>query len=112
MSWKDDLTNLVEVVNRLEKRVKVLQAQIAVYGKQIDALRQVVGSVEKNGGQSADRMADRLIEMAMVNTGESRDAAIHRRSLGETVPPEQGDLWQESPEDEWPPKGCDAVRMP
>ena len=109
MSWKDDM---VEMVKHLEKTIRVLQAQITIQGKRIIALRQFVGDAEKNRGQSADRMADRLIEMAMVNTGESRDAAIHRRSLGETVPPEQGDLWQESPETEWPPKGCDAVNMP
>lgn len=112
MSWKDDLTSLLETTSHLEKMMKLLQTQMALQSKKLDHLQRTVEAAEKNKGQSADRMADRLIEMAMVNKGMTYDAATHRRSLGQQTPPELNDLWQDSPETEWPPKGYDAVRMP
>lgn len=110
MSWKEDLATLVDRVDHLDKVMKYLHATMTVQSKKIDQLIRVVEAATNERGQSMDRMADRLIEMAMVNKGMSRDAAIHRRSLGEQT--QVQDLWQDSPDTEWPPKGYDALSMP
>ena len=57
-------------------------------------------------------LADRMIEMAMVRQGNSEMAATHRRTLSEQLVPDEADLWQDSPETEWPPPGHDAIAMP
>jgi hypothetical protein len=110
MGWKEDLSTLVSTVSHLEKTVKYLQTYIIAQTKKMGQLTQSVETLRKERGQSIDHMADRLIEMAMVNKGMSRDAAIHRRSLGEEPLPQ--DPWQDSPDAEWPPSGYDALNMP
>ena len=112
MSWKEMLKKLCCQMTAVETMLRVLQGQVAVNSKRMAALRTMIETSEKNKGQSVDRMADRLIEMAMVDKGMGRSAAIHRRSLQDEVPSEQQDLWQESPEEEWPPKGFDAINLP
>jgi len=111
MSWKDDLTNLVEQQEQVVHLLKVLQGQTVLNAKRIDALRVLMDNQIKDQNRSADRMADRMIEMAMVNQGHTTAAASHRRTLDEK-PAEGADLWQDSPETQWPPPGCDAVNMP
>ncbi len=111
MSWKDDLKKLLEGIDGLHQTLKVNQALIVGNSKRLGVLEGRLKALETNQSRVADRMGDRLIEMAMVQQGGTRDAAIHRRALDEGEP-EQNDLWQESPETEWPPKGCDAINLP
>lgn len=108
MSWKESLAELDRRMDMMIRHLGTLQAAVMNHSKEVRLLRETVAK----GNKSADRMADRLIEMAMVNKGMGRDAAIHRRSLQDEAPLEQQDLWQESPEEEWPPKGFDAINMP
>jgi len=108
MSWKESLAELGTKMDMMIRHLGTLQASVMHYTKEIKALQEAVA----RGNKSADRMADRLIEMAMVNKGMGRDAAIHRRSLSDDTPSEQQDLWQESPEEEWPPKGFDSINIP
>lgn len=111
MSWKDDITKIVAHMDTLERLLRVLQGQTAINSKRIEAMRVIVDQAEKTRSRAADRMADRLVEMAMVNQGKSDMAASHRRTLNEE-PPEGTDPWQESPDTQWPPPGCDAMNMP
>lgn len=111
MSWKDDLANLVESQERVIKLLTVLQGQIAINSKRIEAMRVLIDENIKNQSRAADRMADRMIEMAMVNSGRSVEAASHRRTLDEK-PPEGADLWQDTPDTQWPPPGTVALDMP
>lgn len=112
MGWKETLVSLEEQVTRMNGMLRVMQGQTALNTKKIEALRVAVETSEKTRGQSADRMADKLIEMAMVNQGLGRDAAIHRRSQTIETPEQPSDMWQDTPGTEWPPKGCDALNMP
>lgn len=111
MSWKEQIEKIAEDVRGTAKMLRVLQGQTAINSKRIEALRVMIEQVEKTRSRSADRMADRLIEMAMVNQGGAAVAASHRRSLNEELP-ESTDHWQDSPEIQWPPPGCDAMDMP
>ena len=111
MSWKDDLTTIVEQQTKMVRLLQVLQGQVAINSKRIESMRVLMDGQMKNQSRSADRMADRMIEMAMVNSGKATEAASHRRTLGETLP-EATDLWQDSPETAWPPPGHDALAMP
>jgi len=111
MGWKEDLTTIVDQNRVLHKMVQLLQGQTAINGKRIENLKVLLDEQVKNQSRAADRMADRMIEMAMVNTGRSVEAASHRRTLAEPQPG-VSDLWEENPSDQWPPPGCDAVQMP
>jgi len=111
MGWKDDITTMVEQNDKITRLLMVLQGQVVINSKRIEAMRVLMDDQIKNQSRSADRMADRIIEMAMVNSGRSVEAASHRRTLQET-PPEGTDLWEDNPETQWPPPGCDAVQMP
>jgi len=111
MSWKDDITKMVEQQDTIERLLRVLQGQIALNSRKIDALKVIVDNQIVTQSRAADRMADRMIEMAMVNRGATVEAASHRRTLDEK-PVEGADLWQDSPDTQWPPPGCDAVNMP
>ena len=106
MDWKG---TLLEGQADILKALKIVQAQLVAQGKEIRTLRAQMELVAKNKGESAERMADRLIEMAMVNKGLGRDASIHRRYVKDDKPE---DLWQDTPEKPWPPPGCDELRMP
>lgn len=112
MSWKETLTELDDKIGTLTRLVTSLHGQVAIHSKRVEALRVAIETSERTRSHSADRMADRLIQMAMVNKGMGRDAGIHRRAQRDEVPEEQADLWQEDPETEWPPKGLDALNMP
>lgn len=109
MSWKDDLQQIIKQTDTLGHMLKVIQGQGVLNAKRIEALKVMIDSQIKGASRSADRMADRMIEMAMVRQGKPEMAATHRRVLDEN--PEGTDLWQDSPETQWPPPGCDAVRM-
>jgi hypothetical protein len=110
MSWKEDITTLVDQNGRIVKLLQVLQGQVAINSKRIEAMRVIMDQSEKTRSRAADRMADRLVEMAMVNQGSSDMATSHRRSLEEV--PEGADPWQDSPETQWPPPGHTEVSMP
>ena len=111
MSWKEDLAEIKEQNQTMVHLLQVLQGQTAINGKRIEALKIMIDSQVQNQSRAADRMADRMIEMAMVNRGSTVEAASHRRTLQESEP-EGTDLWQDNPETQWPPPGCDAINMP
>lgn len=106
MSWKEDVSSKL---GTLERMVKVMAGQTALNSKRIEAMRVMIEQSDKTRSRAADRMADRMIEMAMVNQGKAVEAAAHRRSLEEGSE-ELGDPWQDSPETQWPPPGCDELR--
>ncbi len=111
MGWKDDLVTIVEQNSRIVKLLQVLQGQTVINSKRIESMRVLLDGQIKNQSRSADRMADRMIEMAMVNNGKADMAATHRRTLDEKDV-EGRDLWQDNPETQWPPAGCSALNMP
>ncbi len=112
MSWKDDLTKVIEQNEKMMQMMAVIQGQGVLNSKRIEALKVIIDAQVKGAGRSADRMADRMIEMAMVRQGRPVEAAAHRRSLDEAEAPEGRDLWQDDVESQWPPPGCDAIDMP
>ncbi len=111
MGWKDELTKVGEKLDIVVRILQVVQGQTAINSKRIEAMRVLLDQQIKNQSRAADRMADRMIEMAMVNRGATVEAASHRRTLDEKLV-EGADLWQDNSETQWPPPGCDEVRMP
>ncbi len=111
MGWKSDLEAIaLEVTETRTEVARVKRLEASLHAK-IDRLILTVGMLEKTYSRAADRMADRMIEMAMVRQGAPGMAATHRRTLQET-PEEGADPWQDSPETQWPPSGCSVVNMP
>jgi len=112
MSWKDDLKRVVETLDLVTTQLKVTIGQNALNDKRMIEVKAQLDAMQKTQARAVDRMADRMIELAMVNQGDSRSAAGHRRSLDENDHVEDtNDLWRNTGDD-WPPPGCDEVRMP
>lgn len=111
MGWKDMITKMSEQQDTIETLIRYLQGEVLINSKRIEALKIMMDQQITTQSRSADRMADRMIEMAMVNRGDTLAAASHRRTLDEN-PAEEPDLWQDNPETQWPPPGCEAVNMP
>jgi hypothetical protein len=112
MNWKEQIEKMSEQMETVTKLLRVLQGQTAINSKRIEAMRVIVEQAEKTRSHAADRMADRMIEMAMVNQGKAVEAVSHRRSLEEGSQREEGDPWQDSPDTQWPPPGCDVISVP
>jgi signal transduction histidine kinase len=102
----------LEVIGRLETKIA------AEMGALRDEVRQaiiILAQRIEESGKRADRLVDRLIEMSMVQAGAFREAASKARSTAALDPASQqaqntDDDWRE--EEEWPPKGCDTMRVP
>ncbi len=112
MGWKDDLVEIKEQNERMIHLIRMNQGQLEINNKRIETMQVLLNGLIKNQSRSADRMADRMIEMAMVRQGSPEMAATHRRTLSECLVPDETDLWQDNPSTQWPPPGCDAVDMP
>lgn len=113
MAWKEDIAQTRTILEANRKHLQILISQAALNTKKIEELRIIVVALAKNQSGAAERMGDRLVEMAMVQKGESPAAASHRRILKDEVEPLKpaADLWDEA-QDPWPPPGCDAIRIP
>lgn len=78
----------------------------------------MLGKAVQEANARADRMADRLIQMAMVNRGAFREAVAGQRvnaALDTAKAPFQNtDDWGQpfQAEEEWPPKGHVAMNIP
>lgn len=97
----------LEVIGRLETKISAeLSAFQEMMIRRLDA-------IERENKLSA-RMADKLIEMAMVQQGAFREAVGKSRSVALDPASQQAqntdDDWRE--EEEWPPKGCDVMNVP
>lgn len=96
---------LEDKLDLMTRHLGTLQAAVMEGNRKLEALRTVVELQSK----SAEKMADRLIQMAMVNQGMGREAAGHRRAQQDETPESGSDLWAN--EEEWPPPGCDTLTM-
>ena len=110
MNWKDT----IEVI---EKTIRTVLAQGLANGKKLQRIEEQLQRIEeqlqrlhREKNQSVEQMADRLIQMSMVQRGESREASVHRRTAPGTSQEEPSNLWGELPDEaQWPPKGVEVV---
>jgi TolA-binding protein len=103
MKWK-------ETVEELPKLVKTLMAQVAAQSKRLERIEAQLQDLHREKSQSVEQMADRLIEMSMVQRGESREANMHRRTTPGISQNEPSNLWGDLPDEaQWPPKNVDVV---
>jgi hypothetical protein len=102
----DKLQQELEVIGRLLTATK---AEVGKCYDEIGRLRQDV--VES--GRRADKMADKLIEMALVNRGAYGEASVKARLSTLDPAPSFGNSDVEEPTDdeEWPPPGHVAMNV-
>ena len=93
----------------MENALKVVAARLLTLSEQIARLQSQVDQIAKIDSKSAEKMADRLIQMSMVQRGSSHDASVHRNVSRMEEP--QADNWQDDG-NAWPPPGCAAIDMP
>jgi len=83
--------------------------------REIIRLNEEIKSLKEQNYMMVSKMSDKVIEMAMVDRGRSRDAvAVRAQERMDSTPlhGEQDGGWTEDGEEEWPPKGHIEVRMP
>lgn len=103
------MNNRVEgMLDSIIRFMNALDLAAVQTNKRLEALQATVESQNK----LIDKLADRLIQMAMVKQGMGREAAGHRRSEQTSGTAVDDDLWTEEKEGEWPPPGHDALTMP
>lgn len=109
MSWKHDIEAIDRATRSTQNDIKAVKnailamsAKVSIMERKMDKMMSLL--------QGSERMADKLIEMAMVQRGMGREATSHRRAQ-ETMP-DNGDPWSNNDENQWPPPGYDAVTMP
>ena len=112
----------MELFGRLETEVK---AEVGALREEFRQFTVTVLAQLADANRRTERMADRIIELAMVNRGDGQSAVAHRRMSGvDSIPSNLNsklhspqDLWGNAPveeeeEDVWPPKGFDIVPSP
>lgn len=92
----------LEGLGRLEVAVK---AEVGALRDQVSELTRKVEEANKR----ADRMADKLMEMAMISMGNAREAVSLRR-VSEPVVNDTD--WGTAEDEVWPPKGFVEVNVP
>lgn len=108
MAWKNDV---IDRLDHLQRDLTTLKTFVVAQGRLLSSLAEKVERLSSNQSRAADKMADKLIEMAMVQQGANKSASIHRRSQVDMMEEGHSDPWQEK-DNEWPPAGCDELRMP
>lgn len=115
----------MEAFGRLEVEIKAevgrLRDEVRGMNQDIHNALQIVAARIEESNRRSERMADKLIEMAMVRVGDSAAAVSHRRSIVPDSIPQafnsrpNSNMWGEpipEPEDVWPPEGFDEIPTP
>ncbi len=106
MSWKDTVDNINQLSSMNFDRLVTMEKQQDVMSIKIDL-------IHKTMQDQLNRMADRVLEAAMIQQGGLQDAVKHRNVARMDGPtrdpdPEPKDIW----DDEWPPKGSIELKLP
>lgn len=95
----------------LRGSLQKLATVLSTFNSRLGKLENLVATLVNQRGESVDRMADKLIEMAMVNGGHARGASLHRQVSRPEQTEGLSDNWAEAADD-WPPKNSDVLNMP
>lgn len=98
---------LEDKLDLMTRHLGTLQASVVESNRKLESLRVVLESQSK----SSEKMADRLIQMAMVNQGMGREAAGHRRAQQQEEEPEVLSPSEDVLDELWA-DGCDVITMP
>ncbi len=110
MSWKEIVEELPKRIDLLEKMLDALMAHGVSQDARLKRIEARLQAIHQEKSQSVGQMADRLIEMSMVQRGESQAANVHHRTTPSTTQGEPSNLWGDLPDEaQWPPKGIDVV---
>ena len=106
-TWKDDLAGVREDLNATQKFMDSLYRQQVAMSTKLDLMHRLIQD-------QVAKMADRLIEMAMISQGGvgRKDANLHRQVANQDdQTPENDNIWGEH-KDDWPPPGTVSMELP
>lgn len=102
-------------LEELEARFQQQQAVLSAVCSELQNLTMAVKGIRDSNLETAARMSDKLIEMAMVNSGMPREAvAIRAQERLDSFPLREeprGGNWEDEG-DEWPPRGTVEHQVP
>jgi hypothetical protein len=96
--------SLGSVEDKLDRLLHLMQDMVRLEGK--------IQSLEEKIDGKVDKLTDRLVEMAMVKSGDTQAAVQHRaQSRLETNDFSNQESWDENEakEEPWPPPGCNVM---
>lgn len=94
----------------LAENATVMEMQISSVSRSLIAVNAKLDLLTKVNQEQVTKLADRLVEMAMVRQGSPGPASVHRSAARMEKPAEGPDLWES--EDKWPPEGHVSMEMP
>lgn len=108
---KVNVNDVKEGFGDIRDSLQKLAAVLTTFNSRLGRLENLVATLVNQRAESVDKMADKLIEMAMVNGGHARGASLHRQVARPEQPDEVVDNWAEVADD-WPPPNSDVMNMP
>ncbi len=102
---------LDSVDTRLDQLVHLMQDMVK--------MEKAIQDLEKKIDQQVGRVMDRVVEMAMVKTGDANAAVMHRaqtrldraHGFDKAAWEGQGPAAEPEGEAQWPPPGCDSMEI-
>ena len=99
---------------RMDQLLHLMKEMVSLEGHIDEVEGRILSRLDKLAASQVDsgKLVDRLIEMSMVTRGQSQDAVIHRSQARIESNFSDQNSWtaeEETPEDTWPPPGCDAM---
>ncbi len=111
----EEVGTCMSLVNsRLDQLLHLMKDMVQLESHIDEVEERILSRLDKLAASQVDsgKLVDRLIEMSMVNRGQSQDAVIHRSQARIESNFSDQNAWteeDETPEDVWPPPGCDAM---
>ena len=104
----------LELGKQLDQLLHLMKDMVQLEGHIDEVEERILSRLDKLVASQVDsgKLVDRLIEMSMVNKGQSQDAVIHRSQARIESNFSNENAWtseDKTPEDVWPPPGCDAM---
>ncbi len=110
----ESVRHITRIDEKLDALLHLMKEMVSLEGHIDEVEERILSRLDKLAASQVDsgKLVDRLIEMSMVTRGQSQDAVIHRSQARIESNFSNENAWtseDETPEDVWPPPGCDAM---
>jgi len=109
------LAPVLGVLDEIRTRMEEDRASLMVFHQDLLTAIQIMAKNIDEANRRAEKMADRLIEMSLVNAGAYREAVAKGKQppvLATSATQQSDDDWEKSEDEEWPPKGYVSMNAP
>lgn len=108
------MAQLQDRMDGLVHFVKDLSETYSIFLNRLQDVQDTVKRMDQKLDNQVQKLLDRLIEMAMVNSGQPVEAVTRRvkgRIDSDFSDEDSWSVGDETPGDVWPPEGCDSMEL-